>query len=135
MSSQQLDDLVNIGKLIAEPPTDDELEGLERSGRERLEDANRDDLSYSSRFDLAYNAAHALALCALRRKGYRAENRYIVFQVLPHTTGLKSWRVLAKAHEQPNRSEYEGYLDEDEQLLTEMLEITAELARLLGAEE
>jgi len=42
-----------------------------------------------------------LCLAALRRLGYRAENRYIVFQVLPHTLGLgpEVWRVLAKCHE------------------------------------
>ena len=132
MSSEQLDNLVRIGKLQEEPPGDDEIEGLERSGRQRLEDAAREDPSYSSRFDLAYNAAHSLALSALRRKGYRPDNRYIVFQTLPHTVGLKSWRVLAKAHDQRNRSEYEGYLDEDAQLLEEMIDITHELLALLN---
>lgn len=39
-------------------------------------------------FDLADNAAHALCLAALRRHGSRGENRYIVFQVLPHTLPL-----------------------------------------------
>ena len=34
---------------------------------------------------LVYNAAHALCLAALRWHGYRSGNRYIVFQLLPHT--------------------------------------------------
>ena len=54
----------------------------------RLHDAQNTTLALESRFDLAYNAAHALALYALRRQGYRSENRYLVFQVLPHTLGL-----------------------------------------------
>src|SRR5688572_23554978 len=79
----------------------------------RLADSENETLSMDSRFDLAYNAAHALCLAALRWHGYRADNRYIVFQVLPHTLqlGPEVWRVLAKGHEHRNRSEYEGHLD------------------------
>jgi len=88
MTSPELENLARIGKLKREPPTNDEITGLLRSGEERLLDAARTDLSYASRFDLAYNAAHALALVALRRLGYRSENRYIVFQALVHTVGL-----------------------------------------------
>ncbi len=79
----------------------------------RLADAQNAKLAYDSRFGLVYNAAHALALYALRRMGYRAEHRYLVFQVLPETTGLAAghWRVLAKAHEKRNLAEYEGYLE------------------------
>lgn len=58
------------------------------SAMSRLLDARNMDLALESRFDLAYNAAHALALCALRSKGYRSSNRYIVFPVLPHTLAL-----------------------------------------------
>jgi hypothetical protein len=96
MTSADLDNLVRIGKLKREPPSKTEFEGLCQSGEARLRDAERADLSLESRFDLAYNAAHALSLAALRRLGYRAENRYVVFQVLPHTLGLSAptWRVL-----------------------------------------
>ncbi len=82
MTSPELDNLVKIGRLKREPPSDEEIAGLLRSGEERLSDAGRADLSYSSRFDLAYNAVHALALVALRRAGYRSDNRYLVFQAL-----------------------------------------------------
>lgn len=69
MTSAELDNLVRVGRLKREPPTDDEIAGLLRSAQERLNDAGRTELSYASRFDLAYNAAHALALVAARGAG------------------------------------------------------------------
>lgn len=121
--SAELANLARIGQLKAEPPNERELSGLLASGERRLTDARRAELAFDSRFDLAYNAAHALALYALRRLGYRSENRYLVFQVLPHTLGLPpaQWRVLAKAHERRNLAEYEGHLEHDERLLTDLL--------------
>ena len=92
-----LENLSGPGKALkAEPPDAQELAGLTRTGLARLTDARNTTLSIESRFDLAYNAAHALCLAALRAMGYRASNRYIVFQVLPHTLGLgpEVWRVL-----------------------------------------
>jgi hypothetical protein len=111
MPSPNLDRLVAAGVLHTEPPAADEFAGLLRSGLARLTDAGNATLAQESRFDLAYNAAHALCLAALRWHGYRPANkRYIVFQVLPDTLGLgpEVWRVLARAHELRNRSEYEG---------------------------
>ena len=89
----------------------------------RLADTENTANSAESRFDLAYNAAHAFCLAALRHSGYRAANRYIVFQVLPHTLGLgpEVWRVLARAHELRNRGEYEGDLYVDERLLADLI--------------
>lgn len=86
-----------------------------------------------SRFDLAYNAAHALCLAALRHAGYRAANRYIVFQVLPHTLGLgpEVWRVLSHAHDLRNRGEYEGDLHVDERLLSDLIEACKAVAARL----
>ncbi len=78
MSHPQLDNLVRIGQLKAEPAAQGELEGLLRSGVRRLADASRSELSLESRFDLAYNATHALALAALRFRGYRSQSRYLV---------------------------------------------------------
>jgi hypothetical protein len=96
---------------------------LLRTGVARLADARNATLALESRFDLAYNAAHALCLAALRRQGYRAGNRYIVFQVLPHTLGLGPavWRVLDKCHNTRNLGEYEGLLDVDERLVTDLI--------------
>ena len=89
MATDSLFNLSGPGKpLKAEPPDTAETAGLLRTGRARLMDAGNAALSLESRFDLAYNAAHALCLAALRRQGYRPSQRYIVFQVLPHTLGL-----------------------------------------------
>ena len=109
--------------LQKEPPDAKEFTGLLHSGSTRLVDAERPENSLESRFDLAYNAAHALCLAALRRSGYRSSKRYIVFQVLPHTLGLgpEVWRVLDRAHNVRNRSEYEGDQSVDERLLVELI--------------
>src|SRR5260221_8180726 len=88
MPSDPLQNLVGARQLKAEPPDRKEFERLVQSGRARLADARRRENSWESRFDLAYNAAHALALAALRRAGYRSENRYLVFQCLAHTAAL-----------------------------------------------
>jgi hypothetical protein len=72
----------------------------------------------------------------MRRLGYRAKNRYIVFQVLPHTLGLgpEVWRVLAKAHDTRNLGEYEGDLNVDERLVTDLVKaaqlVASELLKL-----
>jgi hypothetical protein len=132
--TSQLENLVKAGRLKAEPPDRKEFEGLVRSGKLKLADAQRSELSYESRFDLAYNAAHALALAALRRLGYRSENRYIVFQCLAHTLSVPAelWRVLALAHERRNIAEYAGALDHDEQLLKDMLRVTDKMVSSLN---
>jgi len=122
--SSPLEALSGPGKsLKAEPPDAQEFAGLQRSGLARLRDAATATLSLEGRFDLAYNAAHALCLAALRLKGYRPANRYIVFQVLPHTLGLgpEVWRVLAKCHDVRNLGEYEGDLNINDRLLADLL--------------
>ena len=118
------ENLCGPGKpLRAEPPDAAEFDGLKRSGLARLADADKASLALESRFDLAYNAAHALCLAALRWHGYRSGNRYIVFQLLPHTLGLgpEVWRVLAKCHDVRNKGEYEGDLNIDERLVIDLL--------------
>jgi len=137
MTSPELENLVRTGKLKRELPAAGEVEGLRRSGEARLADAPRPELSIESRFDLAYNAAHVLALAALRRLGYRSENRYLVFQTLPHTLGIppSTWRVLAKGHERRNLAEYEGQLEVDERLVADLITAgRAVLAALRAAE-
>ena len=119
-----LENLAGVGKPLAvEPPDAAEIAGLLHSGRVRLTDAGNEALSLESRFDLAYNAAHALCLAALRKHGYRPRHRYIVFQALPHTLDLgpEVWRVLAKAHDTRNLSEYEGHVDVEERLVMDVL--------------
>jgi hypothetical protein len=111
------------GPLKKEVPDADEYSGLVRSATVRLTDAENLDNSLESRFDLAYNAAHALCLAALRHAGFRSQNRYVVFQALPHTLGLgpQVWRVLAKCHEIRNRGEYEGDLNVDDRLVRDLV--------------
>lgn len=131
-----LESLSGPGKpLKAEAPDPHELAGLLRSGLARLKDARNTTLALESRFDLAYNAAHSLSLAALRRLGYRSGNRYIVFQVLPHTLDLgpEVWRVLDKCHNTRNLGEYEGLLDLDERLVTDLITATQAVADALQA--
>ena len=119
-----LENLAGPGKGLTKEPLDiRELQGLIRSGLARLKDAANPANSIEGRFDLVYNAAHALCLAALRWHGYRPSNRYIVFQVLPHTLGLgpEVWRVLAKGHEIRNLGEYEGELNLEERLVKDLL--------------
>jgi hypothetical protein len=121
---EQLANLVRIGKLAIEPGERSEIDGLLTSGAERLADARNDGLAVSSRFDLAYSAAHAFSLAALRWHGYRSDNRFLVFQALPHTLGVPAatWRVLAKAHQERIAGEYEGRFDVDVRLLENLID-------------
>ena len=125
MTNDKLENLVRIGKLKAEPATEEEIAGLLRSGTVRLADAKNESLSTESRFDLAYNAAHALSLAALRRAGYRSESRYLVFQCTQYTLDLapELWRVLDQAHRKRNLAEYEGDIDVDDQLLEALIRV------------
>ncbi|MCA1799519.1 MAG: hypothetical protein LC632_08700 [Xanthomonadaceae bacterium] len=134
MGADPFENLVRTGVLHAEPPNDEELAQLFDSALARLNDATREDLSYDSRFDLAYNASHALALVALKRHGYRSSKRYVLFQLLGATAGMKAseWRVLVAAHDKRNVAEYEGALDHDMRLLQDMIKIAANLAERLG---
>lgn len=123
------------GSLKPEPPDAAEIEGLLRTGRARLIDARNTTLALESRFDLAYNAAHALCLAALRSKGYRASNRYIVFQVLPHTMGLgpEVWRMLDLCHNKRNLGEYEGLLEVDARLVEGLILAAEQVAAAMAA--
>ena len=123
---ENLENLIRTGGLKAEPPDRKECEGLLNSAVDRLNDAHSSALSFASRFDLAYNAAHALALTAMRLRGYRSDRRYLVFQCLSHTLdiGTTQVRLFALCHERRNLAEYEGYMDVDERLLSELLSAT-----------
>jgi len=127
MSRDELENLVAVGSLKRGGSSPREIAGLIASGRARLHDASHLTLSPDSRFDLAYNAAHALALAALRHAGYRSDNRYVVFQALPHTLALgpRVWRVLSRAHDIRNMLEYEGTVEVDERFLDDLLAAAA----------
>jgi hypothetical protein len=130
------ENLTGPGKpLRAEPPDSKEFAGLQRMGMARLQDAQKTGLALESQFDLAYNAAHALCLAALRWHGYRSGNRFIVFQLLPHTLGLgpEVWRVLSKCHDARNLGEYEGMLEVDSRLVTDLIAACQRVANKLSA--
>ena len=134
--SQALENLSGPGKpLKAEPPDDNEIAGLLRTGSARLVDARNTALALESRFDLAYNAAHALALAALRWHGYRSDNRILVFQALAHTVSFTpaQWRVLDRCHAKRNLAEYEGNFDVDVQLLRELDTVAGQLEAAVEA--
>ena len=137
MDNTALDNLSGPGKALKAQAHDEaELAGLIRTGTARLYDAHNEALALESRFDLAYNAAHALCLAALRRKGYRPSNRFIVFQVLPHTLGLGPdvWRVLDKCHNTRNLGEYEGMLDVNARLVSDLITATQRVLDTLNAQ-
>jgi hypothetical protein len=130
------ENLCGPGKpLSAESPDAKEFAGLRDMGIAKLADARRDELALESRFDLAYNAAHALCLAALRWHGYRSSNRYIVFQLLPHTLqlGPEVWRILAKCHDVRNHGEYEGMLEVTERLVTDLIGACSKVAEKVRA--
>src|SRR5262245_52156989 len=125
MSSRELENLADRELLKRETATAHEIETLIASGVQRLQDAGNQSNSLRGRFDLAYNAAHALALAALWRAGYRSESRYLVFQTLEHTIALApaSWRVLNRAHRLRNEMEYEAIGTPDERLIAEIIAV------------
>jgi hypothetical protein len=129
MSHPALDSLVRIGQLKAEQRNETEARRMLAMARTRLDDARLDKLSLEGRFTSAYNAAHAAALAALRWRGYRSENRYMVFQCLVHTVNWPAhrWRVLDAAHQKRNLAEYEGFLDVEESAIAELGDLVAEL--------
>ncbi len=130
-----LENLERIGQLHPEPPDRREFEGLVKSAIDRLKDAGNETLAFASRFDLAYNAAHGLALAALRASGYRTDKRYLVFQCLAHTVNIDKGviRLFSMCHDRRNLAEYEGHLETDEQLLSELIGHTQALSKLVQA--
>src|SRR6266581_3503674 len=70
MTSPELENLVRLGHLKREACSQRDFDNLVKSGTARLTDAANPVLSIAARFDLASNAAHALALAALRHRGF-----------------------------------------------------------------
>jgi len=129
LAQPALDNLVRIGQLKTEARNEAEAKRMLAMARTRLADAQLCNLSAEGRFISAYNAAHAAALAALRWHGYRSENRYTVFQCLPHTLGWNAiqWRILDSAHQKRNLAEYEGFLEVEESTIGELCTLVAEL--------
>ena len=111
MSLPELDNLVRIGPLKAEPRNALEVTRMLTMAQTRLGDAQLNRVSLEGRFTSAYNAAHAAALAALRWPANR-------------------WRVLDAAHQKRNLAEYEGHVDVDARLV---LVVVAACERVLAA--
>lgn len=129
MATEALANLVRIGQLKSEAPNLAEVQRMLAQAKTRWADAQIASASADGRFTSVYGAAHVAALAALRWHGYRSENRFIVFQCLPHTLGWPSvrWRVLDAAHQKRNLAEYEGYLDIEESMVLELSALVRDL--------
>jgi hypothetical protein len=62
MGKQELDNLVKIGSLKSEAPSQKEFNDMVASARVSLADAQSESIEIDSQFPLAYGAAHRLAL-------------------------------------------------------------------------
>ena len=129
MAADALANLARIGQLKVEARSPAEVLRMLKQAKTRLADAQLAHVSVDGRFASSYGAGHAAALAALRWHGYRSENRFMVFQCLPHTLGWPPhrWRVLDAAHQKRNLSEYEGYLDVEESLVRELIALVSDL--------
>ena len=129
MGLPALDNLVKIGQLKAEPPTEAEVGGMLQMAHTFLADAQVKGLSLNGRFLAAYSASHAASLAALRWHGYRSEHRFTVFQCLAHTVQWEAarWRVLDLAHQKRNLAEYQGSLEVEESTVAELIVLAKEL--------
>ena len=129
VSTDALANLARIGQLKIQAPDIAEVQRMLVQARTRFADAQLAYVSVDGRFASIYGSAHAAALAALRWHGYRSENRFIVFQCLTHTLGWPAhrWRVLDAAHQKRNLAEYEGFLDIQESMVTEMVALVKDL--------
>jgi hypothetical protein len=131
-----LDNLVRIGQLKPEPPSDDEIAGYLRKASIYLRDAALEGISSAGRFMLAYDAVHALAFVALRSKGYRPDaargHRAVVFQTLEMTVGAPKelWVALDRYHTRRNASEYAGMVEASKAEADDLLELAQQLEAL-----
>jgi len=134
MSKQELNNLVRIGKLKLEPARPAEFEDMMRSARARLTDAQNKSIGSDSQFDLAYGAAHRLASAALRRLGYRSEDRITVFQTLVLTAGMDKadLQIFLRAYNEHNLAEHEGRVGIDERLLADLIRCAKKLEAAVG---
>jgi len=127
MAKPELENLVERTKqLKREAPSRKEYDGMLKSAQRGLADAQNKDLETDSQFDLAIEAAHKFALAALRREGYRSENRITVFQTLVHTVAVNNADL--QAHNERNLAAYQGRVDIDGKLLTDLIAATKRLS-------
>ncbi len=135
--SRELESLLAIRQLKAEPASEAEVATLLQRAEALLTDAGNAALAPASRFNLAYDAAFALATAALRLRGYRPDegrgHRAIVFQSLPHTVGapLELWSALAAAHDRRNALAYHAAMSPSQAEVADLLAQARALDRLV----
>ena len=137
MTHEQLDNLVNEGKLKKGAVAERGISNLISSGEAWLKDAKNEQLSEESQFNLAYAAVYTLSLAALQIAGYRPDrNRYIVFRSLEYTLGIsnKKRRILKDAHRIRNLVQYEGGAEITGELIKAIIRISEEISLLLAKE-
>ena len=73
--------------------------------------------------DVVYTPRQTSREQALKWNGYRSTNRYLVFRLLPYTLGLGPavWRVPSKCLDIRNLGEYEGDLNVDDRIVTDLV--------------
>ena len=133
MGPTELANLARTGAIKPAAADPQETATLIATGDAKLLDAGNTALTTESRFDLAYGAAHAFAVAALRRAGYRSEHRVTVFQTTAHTlaTPNTTIRVLLKAHGDRNAIEYDGTMQADSRLVPDLIAAAAALRAAL----
>lgn len=129
MGADALSNLARIGQLKVQPADRAEFQRMLTQAKTRFKDAQLPHVSIDGRFASIYGAAHAAALAALRWHGYRSENRFMVFQCLTHTLGWSAhrWRVLDSAHQKRNLAEYEGFVEIEESMVSELIQLVDDL--------
>ena len=121
MTSPKLERLARAGELKVEAVTPLEVRRQVDRAAGLLADSRRGSLAAESRLNLLCAAALAAAAAALAARGYRSDNRNLVFECLEESAALSSaqWRLLALLHERRDNAEYEGVLEVAEALLDE----------------
>ncbi|MCD8503856.1 MAG: hypothetical protein LRY53_03575 [Burkholderiaceae bacterium] len=117
MTSENLLNLEKVRQLDAVPFSQDLLDRMLATARNRLQDAQRVENTFETRFDCAYTAIRAVADAALLKHGYRTStskpgHHQTTLQCLVYTLGVpnQTVRILDGLRKQRNASDYDGEL-------------------------
>lgn len=115
MGSQNLRNLLAIGRLKAHQPTPDELLRLLYAAERNLRDAGVTAVSDETRFDAAYKAIMQCALVGMMVSGYRPStsepgHHQTLIQTLGETLSVPAdtWVVLDALRRRRNANDYTG---------------------------
>ena len=115
MPSQNLRNLLSIGRLKTHQPKPDELRRLLAAAERNLHDAGVMAVSDETRFDAAYKAIMQCALVGMMASGFRPStsepgHHQTMIQTLGDTLGVPSdtWLVLDALRRRRNANDYTG---------------------------